>query len=101
MSNAETEQALGRAHIVLRQSKSKVAVIKASLLEHAKALEETGRLVRQFIDNPTYKNPSHIPLASQLKAQAEAISQFSDGLIDELVNETRASIDLQEQVDQF
>jgi len=101
MSDAETEQALGRAHIALKRVKSNAAIIRASLLEHAKTLEETGRLVRQFVNDPAHKNSSFVPLSAHLKAQLELISQFSAGQIDQLVKESTSITELQNQVDQF
>jgi hypothetical protein len=101
MSDAEKFEAQGRAQDALKRARSNAASIKVSLLEHAKTLEETGRLVRQFIDKPTYKNPSHIPLAEHLKAQFEVVSHLPILLIDELIKETATVSDLQNQVDQF
>jgi hypothetical protein len=101
MSDAEKFEAQGRVQDALRRARENTASIKVSLLEHVKTLEETGRLVRQFIDNPTYKNPSHTRLAEHLKAQFEVVSHLPTSLVDDLIKEAAAVSYLQNQVDQF
>ena len=99
MSESEKYEAQGRAHANLKEAKSTVATIKATLQEYVRCLEETSRSLTRFLaytdDN------SH--LAHSCKEDIKSVSERERicGLVDQLVTESKRVAELQKQVDRF
>jgi hypothetical protein len=103
MSDSEKYEAQGKAHAALKQAKSNVATLNASLAEYARALAEASALVVRFLQDPLLQTPSLIRLSEHLKITALALDDPKRvaRLVDELAAEAVRVKELQELVDKF
>jgi len=102
MSDAEKFEIQGRAHAALKMARSNAATIKAQLIEYAKKLEDDAAMIRRFVNDPIFKQPSSfIPISANLKNHLSIGLRNAPELIDQLAQETETILELEEQIKQF
>lgn len=100
MSDAESYEAQGRAHAELKDARSKVATLRASLLAYSRRLEETSSFLKTFLADPLAVG--HIPASEQVKSDYRNLSSSTfEKYVDDLVSEVKKVNQLQALVDNF
>lgn len=103
MSQNEKLQQEALAHRALKDAKSKAAVLKVSLSESARSLQDVIALLSNFVNNPTQKSSSGIPLSEHLKTQIESLRSQEDltRMVDDLAAQVIRSAELETQISNF
>ncbi len=104
MSESERYEAQGRAHAALKEARSNLATLQTVIKAYIDQLSGTAALGRQFLSDPHHKSATFVPIAEELKRQAQAVEQASGGLgklVDELLEQAARIRELEEQVAKF
>ena len=103
MSENEKFQEIGRAHAALKDARSSAAIHKSKLVNYSQRMEDTNRILKEFLQNPLkYDSEAPIQKSEYAKNTLRCLpSATIAGTVDDLISEMQRERDLQEQIDKF